>query len=145
VIRHKAGWISTPLPVEALTKRIDEMRDGAGHDVALALFGTPRRPDYWRAGEALGFGQLALFLPTQPHRYGYAPTTLQDVEGGDAWLKDDFVPGSTEWRVLLCAVVSAFVVRDEFGDQERRHPARRVKARWAALDILNAWALAIEE
>ena len=26
VIRHKAGWISNPLPVEVLTKRIDQMR-----------------------------------------------------------------------------------------------------------------------
>jgi alkanesulfonate monooxygenase SsuD/methylene tetrahydromethanopterin reductase-like flavin-dependent oxidoreductase (luciferase family) len=59
VIRHKAGWISNPLPVEALTKRIDQMRGGAGHDVPLAMFGTPQNPDYWRAADELGFGQLA--------------------------------------------------------------------------------------
>jgi probable F420-dependent oxidoreductase len=66
VIRHDAGWISNPFPVEVLTKRIDQMRDGAGRDVPLAMFGTPSDPDYWRAAEDLGFGQLALLLPTLP-------------------------------------------------------------------------------
>jgi probable F420-dependent oxidoreductase len=66
VIRHEAGWISNPLPVEALTRRIDQMRDGASRDVPLAMFGTPQNPDYWRAAEELGFGQLALLLPTRP-------------------------------------------------------------------------------
>lgn len=64
VIRHGAGWISNPLPVEQLTHRVEQLRDGAGHDVALAMFGTPPDPDYWRAAERLGFGQLALMLPT---------------------------------------------------------------------------------
>jgi probable F420-dependent oxidoreductase len=66
VIRHDAGWISNPLPVERLTNRIDQMRDGAGHAVPLAMFGTPVDPDYWRAVEELGFGQVALLLPTKP-------------------------------------------------------------------------------
>jgi probable F420-dependent oxidoreductase len=66
VIRHRAGWISNALPVEALTRRIGQMRDGAGHDVPLAMFGAPQKPDYWRAAEELGFGQLALMLPTRP-------------------------------------------------------------------------------
>jgi hypothetical protein len=42
------------------------MRDGAGHDVPLAMFGTPQNPDYWRAADELGFGQLVLLLPTLP-------------------------------------------------------------------------------
>jgi hypothetical protein len=67
VVRHEAGWISNPLPVKQLTHRIDQMRSAAGHDVPLAMFGTPpNKLDYWRAAEDLGFGQLALFLPTQP-------------------------------------------------------------------------------
>ena len=66
VIRHDAGWISNPLSVEALTKRVGQMRDGAGHDVPLAMFGAPQKPDYWSAAEELGFGQLALLLPTRP-------------------------------------------------------------------------------
>jgi probable F420-dependent oxidoreductase len=66
VIRHDAGWISNPLPVEALTKRIDQMREGAGRDVPLAMFGTPNDPDYWSAAKDLGFGRLALLLPTLP-------------------------------------------------------------------------------
>jgi probable F420-dependent oxidoreductase len=66
VIRHDAGWISNSLPVETLTKRIDQMRDDAGRDVPLAMFGTPPDLDYWRAADDLGFGQLALLLPTLP-------------------------------------------------------------------------------
>src|SRR5689334_16695368 len=66
IIRHEAGWISNPLPVEHLAKRIGQLHDGAGHDVPLAQFGTPADPDYWRAVEDLGFGQVALLLPTKP-------------------------------------------------------------------------------
>jgi probable F420-dependent oxidoreductase len=66
VIRHHAGWISNPLPVERLTKRIDQLREGAGHDVPLSMFGTPVDANYWRAAEDLGFGQLGLLLPTKP-------------------------------------------------------------------------------
>jgi probable F420-dependent oxidoreductase len=66
VIRHDAGWISNPLPAERLAQRIEQMRDGAGRDVPLAMFGTPADPDYWRASEDLGFDQLALLLPTKP-------------------------------------------------------------------------------
>ncbi len=43
VIRHDAGWISNPLPVEPLSKRIDQMRDGAGHDVPLGNVRHARR------------------------------------------------------------------------------------------------------
>jgi probable F420-dependent oxidoreductase len=66
VIRHHAGWISNPLPVERLTERIDQLREGAGHDVPLTTFGTPVDPDYWGALEDLGYGQLNLLLPTKP-------------------------------------------------------------------------------
>lgn len=64
VIRHGAGWISNPLPVQRLARRIDQLRAGAGHDVPLAMFGTPMDTDYWRAAQELGFGQVALKLPT---------------------------------------------------------------------------------
>ena len=66
VVRHGAGWISNNLPVAALTRRIDELRSLAGHAVPLAMFGTPIDPEYWRSAEELGFGQLALLLPTAP-------------------------------------------------------------------------------
>jgi len=66
VIRHDAGWISNPLPVERLAHRIGQLREGAGHDVPLLMFGTPPRADYWHAAEELGFGQLNLLLPTKP-------------------------------------------------------------------------------
>ena len=42
------------------------MREGAGRDVPLAMFGTPIDLEYWRAAEELGFGQLGLILPTKP-------------------------------------------------------------------------------
>jgi probable F420-dependent oxidoreductase len=66
VVRHDAGWISNPLPPERLRHRIDQMREGAGHDVPLAQFGTPVDHEYWSAADELGFGQLALLLPTKP-------------------------------------------------------------------------------
>ena len=65
VIRHDAGWISNPLPAEQLTERVHQLRDGAGREVPLAMFGTPEDPDYWHTADDLGFGQLALFLPTR--------------------------------------------------------------------------------
>jgi hypothetical protein len=40
----------------------DPTRAGAGHDVPLAMLGTPQNPDYWRAADELGFRQLALLL-----------------------------------------------------------------------------------
>ena len=66
VIRHDAGWISNPSPVKHLKKRIDQIREGAGHDVPLATFGTPIDPDYWGGLEDLGYGRVALLLPTKP-------------------------------------------------------------------------------
>ncbi|GBG36576.1 LLM class F420-dependent oxidoreductase [Mycobacterium montefiorense] len=66
VIRHDAGWISNPLPVERLTKRVDQLREGSGRDVPLAMFGTPADPGYWDAARDLGFSRLALMLPTNP-------------------------------------------------------------------------------
>src|SRR5262249_23862031 len=66
VVRHDAGWISNPLPVEHLAKRIDQLRDRAGHEVPLAMFGAPNDHDYWRAAEGLGYGPVALLLPTRP-------------------------------------------------------------------------------
>jgi probable F420-dependent oxidoreductase len=66
IIRHEAGWISNPFPADALKKRIDQLREGAGHDVPLAQFGTPLDPEYWSAVDELGFGQVALILPSKP-------------------------------------------------------------------------------
>ncbi|OBG72324.1 MULTISPECIES: LLM class F420-dependent oxidoreductase [unclassified Mycobacterium] len=66
VVRHRAGWISNPLPLEQLTQRTNQLREKADYDVPLAMFGTPKDLDYWRAAEELGFDQLALLLPTKP-------------------------------------------------------------------------------
>jgi probable F420-dependent oxidoreductase len=66
IIRHEAGWISNPMPAEHLGNRIKQIRDGAAHDVPLAMFGTPVDPDYWHAVEELGFGTLNLLLPSVP-------------------------------------------------------------------------------
>ena len=64
VIRHGAGWISNPFPADILAQRISQMRDGAGRDVPLSMFGTPVDAEYWHAAEKLGFGQLGLLLPS---------------------------------------------------------------------------------
>ncbi|TRW79872.1 LLM class F420-dependent oxidoreductase [Mycolicibacterium sp. 018/SC-01/001] len=64
IVRHEAGWISNPLPVEHLAHRVAQLRESARHDVALAQFGTPADPGYWSSVERLGFGHLALMLPT---------------------------------------------------------------------------------
>jgi len=66
IIRHDAGWISNPLPVDHLAKRIEQIRAGGGGDVPLAQFGTPADLEYWHAVEDLGYGQVALLLPTKP-------------------------------------------------------------------------------
>ncbi|MBX9980623.1 MAG: LLM class F420-dependent oxidoreductase [Mycobacterium gordonae] len=66
VIRHQAGWISNPFPIEEVARRVKQLRSGAGHEVPLAMFGTPNNLEYWRAAEDLGFGQLGLLLPTKP-------------------------------------------------------------------------------
>ncbi|MBI2703616.1 F420-dependent oxidoreductase [Mycobacterium gordonae] len=66
VIRHQAGWISNPFPIEEVSRRVKQLRSGAGHEVPLAMFGTPNNLEYWRAAEDLGFGQLGLLLPTKP-------------------------------------------------------------------------------
>jgi probable F420-dependent oxidoreductase len=66
VIRHDAGWISNPFPIDHLKRRVDQLRDGAGHDVPLTTFGTPIDPEYWRGLEDLGYRQANLLLPTKP-------------------------------------------------------------------------------
>jgi len=66
IIRHGAGWISNPFPEDQLARRIGQLKEGAGHDVPLAMFGTPVDAQYWSAVESLGFGQVALILPSVP-------------------------------------------------------------------------------
>lgn len=66
VIRHQAGWISLPFPIEAVALRVNQLRDGAGGDVPLVMSSAPPDPDYWRAVDDLGFGQVAILLPTVP-------------------------------------------------------------------------------
>ncbi|MBB3601116.1 putative F420-dependent oxidoreductase [Mycolicibacterium sp. BK556] len=66
VIQHQAGWISNPAPIEHLGRRIEQMREGATHDVRLTTFGTPIDLDYWRGLDGLGYGLVNLLLPTKP-------------------------------------------------------------------------------
>ncbi|CAM4203495.1 LLM class F420-dependent oxidoreductase [Kibdelosporangium persicum] len=66
VIRHGAGWIANPLPAGQLTSRVAQMRDGAGRDVPLAVFGAPKDLDQWRAYQGIGFEHIGLFLPSKP-------------------------------------------------------------------------------
>ena len=67
MIRHNAGWISNPNPVEPMRERINQMREGAGQDVRLATFGTATETRLLaRASINLGLGRVALLLPTLP-------------------------------------------------------------------------------
>ncbi len=66
VIRHRAGWICEAAPAKHLSKRIEQMCDGARQEVPLAQFGTPADPEYWDDIESLGFDQVGLFLPSAP-------------------------------------------------------------------------------
>jgi probable F420-dependent oxidoreductase len=66
VIQHGAGWVANPFPIEQLTSRIAAMRDGAGRDVPVSVFGAGREVDTLRAYEGLGIERAALFLPARP-------------------------------------------------------------------------------
>src|SRR5690606_27338276 len=66
IVRHGAGWMSNPLPVPRLTKRIEQIRQATDRDVLLTTFGTPVKPDYWQALEELGYRQANLLLPSVP-------------------------------------------------------------------------------
>jgi probable F420-dependent oxidoreductase len=66
VARHGAGWLANPFPIEQLTSRIAQMRDLAGRDVPVSVFGAPRDLDQLRAYQGLGIERAALFLPTRP-------------------------------------------------------------------------------
>jgi probable F420-dependent oxidoreductase len=66
VIQYEAGWLANPFPLEQLTSRIAQMRDGAGRDVPVSVFGAPHDLDQLRAYQGLGIGTAALFLPTRP-------------------------------------------------------------------------------
>ncbi|CAN3131601.1 Monooxygenase [Mycobacterium sp. smrl_JER01] len=65
IARHRAGWISNPLPVENLRRRVDQIHGAATHAVPLSIFGAPVDLYYWQATEELGFDELRLLLPTR--------------------------------------------------------------------------------
>ncbi|MGE0215707.1 LLM class F420-dependent oxidoreductase [Mycolicibacterium sp.] len=66
IVRHGAGWMSNPLPVPRLTKRIEQIRQATDRDVLLTTFGTPVKANYWQALEELGYRQANLLLPSVP-------------------------------------------------------------------------------
>nr|WP_042195049.1 LLM class F420-dependent oxidoreductase [Kibdelosporangium sp. MJ126-NF4]CEL21607.1 putative N5, N10-methylenetetrahydromethanopterin reductase-related protein [Kibdelosporangium sp. MJ126-NF4]CTQ92388.1 putative N5, N10-methylenetetrahydromethanopterin reductase-related protein [Kibdelosporangium sp. MJ126-NF4] len=66
VARHGAGWLANAFPVEKLTTRIAQMRDAAGRDVPVTVFGAPIDVDLWRSYEGVGVERIGLFLPPSP-------------------------------------------------------------------------------
>jgi hypothetical protein len=69
VIRHNAGWISNPNPVEPMRNASTRCARAAAKTSdwqrsVLPRNPTPPKPDYWRALDDLGFGRVALLLPT---------------------------------------------------------------------------------
>ena len=89
IIRHGAGWISNPLPRDVLTKRIGQLRAGAGHDVPLMMFGAPVKTDYWRTAEDLGFGAVGrqgrVAAPARRVRRGSEEISVEPLSVG-GWL-----------------------------------------------------------
>jgi hypothetical protein len=70
VIRHEAGWISNPLPVEHLSKRIGQIREGAGavrHSRGPRLLARRRGPGF-RTGGAAPAHQAALRIASVARR-----------------------------------------------------------------------------
>ncbi|GAB3908148.1 LLM class F420-dependent oxidoreductase [Kibdelosporangium lantanae] len=65
VVRHGAGWLANPLPVDVMTSRIAQMSDLAGRAVAVSVFGAPADLGVLRAYQGLGVERVSLFLPTQ--------------------------------------------------------------------------------
>ncbi|MCE7007998.1 LLM class F420-dependent oxidoreductase [Kibdelosporangium philippinense] len=67
VIKYDAGWLTNPLTVGQLTKRIAQLNDGAGRSVPVSMFGAPSKDlDLWASYRGLGIERLGLFLPSRP-------------------------------------------------------------------------------
>lgn len=66
VVKYDAGWLTNPLPVGPLTKRIAQLRDAASRDVPVSMFGAPKDLDLWASYQGLGVERLGLFLPSRP-------------------------------------------------------------------------------
>lgn len=66
IARHRAGWLSNPLPVDTLRMRVEQLRDRAEHDVPLRIFAGPNDLGYWGDVDELGFEEVQLLLPTKP-------------------------------------------------------------------------------
>jgi len=64
ILRHRAGWIAIPFPIDAVKKRLDQIRAGADYEVPLRMFAVGDDPAYWAAAAELGFEELCLDLPT---------------------------------------------------------------------------------
>jgi probable F420-dependent oxidoreductase len=66
VVRYGDGWMANALPVDRMAARIAELRDRAGRDVPVSVFGAPPDVDLLRAYQGLGIERVTLFLPTRP-------------------------------------------------------------------------------
>jgi probable F420-dependent oxidoreductase len=65
ILRHRAGWLSNPFPIDDVTRRVHQIRAGADYDVPLRMFAAPNDHAYWTAAAELGFEELNLLLPTK--------------------------------------------------------------------------------
>src|SRR5689334_23543691 len=55
IARHRAGWLSNPLPVDVLRSRVEQLNDRAEHAVPLRMFAAPDDVEYLREVAGLGF------------------------------------------------------------------------------------------
>ncbi|TRW89050.1 LLM class F420-dependent oxidoreductase [Mycolicibacterium sp. 018/SC-01/001] len=65
IARHRAGWLSNPLPIDVIRSRVEQLADRAEHAVPLRMFAAPDDLGYLREVAGLGFEEAQLLLPTR--------------------------------------------------------------------------------
>jgi probable F420-dependent oxidoreductase len=63
---YGAGWLTVGIPPEALAPMIARMRDEAGPDKLVWLYGAPHDPETVEKYIEIGVDRIALYLPTRP-------------------------------------------------------------------------------
>ena len=79
VIRHEAGWISNPLPVEHLRRRIGQIREGAGQTSRWRSSALPRTPTTGAPWMLWGLVRSRCCYPRSrsTNRFGCSTNTLR--------------------------------------------------------------------
>lgn len=81
VVEHGDGWLANPLPVPEMTKHIAKLRDMAGRDVPVSVFGSPQDKAIIEAYGGLGVERIGFFLNPGP-----LDETLRDLDAAAAFV-----------------------------------------------------------